>query len=95
MKVSYKWLKQYIDIDLPASEMEKHLTASGLEIGGIENYSSTGGALDGFVIGRVEDTAAHPNADKLTLTKITIGARLEKQRRKRFTRPLLTLRDES
>jgi phenylalanyl-tRNA synthetase beta chain len=73
MNISYNWLKNYIDIDLPAEEIGKILTSIGLEVEGIEKYESIKGGLEGFVIGEVITRAKHPNADKLSITTVDIG----------------------
>ena len=38
MKISYNWLKRYIDIDLGVDELGEVLTNSGLEVGGVEKF---------------------------------------------------------
>jgi phenylalanyl-tRNA synthetase beta chain len=73
MKVSYNWLKQYIDIDYPAEELAQILTDLGLEVSSIENFSSVKGGLEGVVIGEVIECQKHPDADKLSLAKVNIG----------------------
>ncbi len=74
MKISYNWLKQYLNIDLPASEVSKILTDIGLEVGGVDELQSVKGGLVGLVIGEVKEKEKHPDADKLSLTKVDIGA---------------------
>ena len=74
MNISYHWLKQYIDIDLPVEEVGKTLTSLGLEVEGIETFETIKGGLEGFVIGEVKSCAKHPNADKLSITTVDIGA---------------------
>ncbi|MDT8393752.1 MAG: phenylalanine--tRNA ligase subunit beta [Bacteroidales bacterium] len=73
MKVSYNWLKRYIDIDLKAEELGELLTASGLEVEGIEHFQSVKGGLKDIVIGEVLTCTKHPNADKLSITTVNIG----------------------
>lgn len=73
MNISYNWLKQYIDIDLPADEVSKILTSIGLEVEGVEKFETIKGGLEGFVIGEVKTCAKHPNADKLSVTTVNIG----------------------
>ena len=73
MKVSYNWLKRYIDIDLGVDELSELLTNCGLEVGGIEKFQSVKGGLEGIVIGEVISCEKHPNADKLSLTTVNIG----------------------
>ncbi len=73
MKISYNWLKRYIDIDLDVEELSIMLTNSGLEVSGIEKFQSVKGGLEGIVIGEVVKCNRHPNADKLSLTIVNIG----------------------
>ncbi|HEY9116942.1 MAG TPA: phenylalanine--tRNA ligase subunit beta, partial [Roseivirga sp.] len=74
MKISLNWLKQFIDLKESPQEISKILTDTGLEVEGIEEIESIPGGLKGLVIGEVIECAPHPNADKLKLTKVDIGA---------------------
>lgn len=74
MKISYNWLKQYLKLDLPAEETGIILTDLGLEVEGIEPYESVKGGLKGVVVGHVLECEKHPNADKLKITKVDVGA---------------------
>jgi phenylalanyl-tRNA synthetase beta chain len=74
MNISYNWLKQYIDMNMPAEEVGKILTSIGLEVEGIETFETIKGGLEGFVVGEVKTCAKHPNADKLSITTVDIGA---------------------
>jgi phenylalanyl-tRNA synthetase beta chain len=73
MKISYNWLKQFIDIDWDAEKTGALLTDLGLEVEGIERFESVKGGLEGVVIGEVLTCEQHPNADRLKLTTVTIG----------------------
>ena len=73
MKISYSWLKEYINIDLQAEVVAKYLTDSGLEVEGIETIESVKGGLKGVVIGEVMSKDKHPNADKLNITSVNVG----------------------
>ncbi|WP_461636976.1 phenylalanine--tRNA ligase subunit beta [Labilibaculum euxinus] len=73
MKVSYKWLKDYIDIDLTPAEMDDILTQIGLEVGGIEKIQSIKGGLEGLVIGEVKTCIPHPNSDHLSITSVDVN----------------------
>ena len=53
MKVSYNWLRQYLDIDLPPQQVSEILTNTGLEVEGVEQVQSVKGGLEGVVIGEV------------------------------------------
>jgi phenylalanyl-tRNA synthetase beta chain len=74
MNISYSWLKQYLNINLPAEEVAKTLTSIGLEVGAVEEFQSVKGGLEGLVIGEVLTCVDHPNSDHLHLTTVDIGA---------------------
>lgn len=73
MKISYNWLKTLININQSAEEVAELLTSSGLEVEGIEEFESIKGGLKGIVIGEVIEKEKHPDADKLSLTKVSVG----------------------
>ena len=73
MKISYNWLKRYADVDLGPDEAAKLLTGAGLEVEDVEKTESVRGGLKGVVVGLVVECVKHPNADKLSLTKVDIG----------------------
>lgn len=74
MNISYNWLKQYINIDLPAEETGKILTSIGLEVGGVEKVQTVKGGLEGLVIGEVLTCGKHENSDHLHVTTVNIGS---------------------
>ena len=74
MKVSYNWLKDYLDFDLSPERVGELLTDTGLEVEGIEAFDQVKGGLKGLVIGEVVSCEQHPNADRLKVTEINIGA---------------------
>ncbi len=73
MKISLNWLKEYIDVDKSPTEIGEILTDIGLEVEGMEEIESIKGGLEGVVVGQVLECEKHPNADKLSLTKVDIG----------------------
>jgi len=73
MNISYNWLKQYLNCNLPAEEVSKTLTSIGLEVGGVEHIQTIKGGLVGLVIGEVLTCVEHPNSDHLHITTINIG----------------------
>lgn len=73
MKISLNWLKEYIKIKETPEEIAHILTMTGLEVEGIETVETIKGGLDGVVIGEVLSCAKHPNADKLSITRVDIG----------------------
>ena len=74
MKVSLSWLKEYIDFDQTPEKISEILTAIGLEVEGEEEIESIKGGLEGVVVGHVTECGKHPGADRLSLTKVSIGA---------------------
>ncbi|TAK47767.1 MAG: phenylalanine--tRNA ligase subunit beta [Saprospiraceae bacterium] len=74
MTISLNWLKDYIDLPLPAQEISDLLTNLGLEVEGMEETESIKGGLEGVLVGHVVETWKHPNAGKLTLTKVDVGS---------------------
>src|SRR5262245_54401757 len=74
MKISYKWLSDYLPITVEPERLSKILTSVGLEVEALEKFDEVKGGLKGLVIGEVINTEKHPNADKLTLTKVNIGS---------------------
>ncbi len=73
MKISYNWLKQFINIDWDVEKTSDLLTDLGLEVEGVESYQSVKGGLEGIVVGEVLTCVQHPNADRLKLTTVNIG----------------------
>ena len=73
MRISYNWLKQYINTDTTPEELSKILVNLGLEVEGLEQWQSVKGGLEGFVVGHVLECGKHPNADKLSCTKVDVG----------------------
>ena len=73
MKISYNWLKQFLEIDWPAEQAAELLTDLGLEVEGITEFESVKGGLEGVVVGKVLSCEKHPNADKLSLCRVDIG----------------------
>ncbi|CAN5333399.1 phenylalanine--tRNA ligase subunit beta [soil metagenome] len=76
MTISYNWLRNYLPEDLQKIELEKLsniLTSVGLEVESMEKYEEIKGSLEGLLIGEVKECIKHPEADKLSLTKVDIG----------------------
>ncbi|MEZ7966282.1 MAG: phenylalanine--tRNA ligase subunit beta [Flavobacteriales bacterium] len=73
MKVSLDWLKDFADITLPREEIASILTDTGLEVEKVETVDLIKGGLKGVVVGEVLEKRQHPNADRLSITKVNIG----------------------
>lgn len=70
MKTSLKWLKDYLEIDLPPSKVAETLTMAGLEV---KNTQVIGGNWHDVVIGQIKAVNPHPNADRLKLPIVDLG----------------------
>lgn len=75
MTISYNWLSDYLPEVIEPERLSRILTSIGLEVESLEKYESIKGGLDGLVIGEVLECSQHPNADKLKITKVNIGAK--------------------
>ncbi|GGD05856.1 phenylalanine--tRNA ligase subunit beta [Hyunsoonleella pacifica] len=73
MKISYNWLKQFINIEWTPEQTSELLTDLGLEVEGLEKYQSVKGGLEGVIVGKVLTCEKHPNADKLKITTVDLG----------------------
>jgi len=74
MKISYNWLKQFINTEKTPQEVSTILTAIGLEVESLDKVQAIPGGLEGLVIGEVKECAQHPNADRLRVTKVDVGS---------------------
>lgn len=74
MKISYNWIKDYLKIDIEPAKVAEILTGIGLEIEGIDEWVSVKGGMEGVVIGEILTCKKHPDADKLSVTTVDIGA---------------------
>ena len=70
MKVPLSWLRQYVNVNIPADELTHRLTMAGVEVGEVEE---TGG-WSGVYVGHVTSVRQHPNADRLRLCTVTTGS---------------------
>ena len=73
MRISWNWLRQYIDTDLTPQQAAVILTSTGLEVESVEPHEPVKGMLQGVVVGHVLECARHPDADRLSLTAVDIG----------------------
>lgn len=69
MRISLKWLQQYVDVKFSPEELAQKLTNLGLEVESIEYL---GKKFEGFVVGEVLDVQKHPNADRLRLCSVRV-----------------------
>lgn len=69
MKVPLSWLRDYVDVNLPAKDLAHRLTMAGVEVGEV---LATGG-WSGCFVGQVLAVRPHPQADRLSLCQVTTG----------------------
>jgi phenylalanyl-tRNA synthetase beta chain len=70
MTVSYRWLQEYLPVDITPERLCLILNSIGLEVEGMETFEEIRGGLLGLVTGEVLHVERHPNADKLSLTRV-------------------------
>ncbi len=70
MKVSLKWLSEYVDIKLTPQELADRLTMAGIEVQGVQ----TVGGWEKMMVGEVTEVNPHPDADRLKLATVNLGA---------------------
>lgn len=73
MKISYKWLNQFITLTETPEEVATKLTYSGLEVEAVELYEPFKGGLEGLVVGKVLECERIPETEKLHKTQVDIG----------------------
>ena len=74
MIISYNWLSEYLPVSIEPQKLSKILTSIGLEVESLQKYESLKGGLEGIVTGEVITCEKHPDADKLKITTVNIGA---------------------
>ncbi|MDD4109810.1 MAG: phenylalanine--tRNA ligase subunit beta, partial [Prolixibacteraceae bacterium] len=74
MKISYSWLKDYIQFDESPEEICKILTQTGLEVAGLEEFETVKGGMNGLVVGQVVTCQKHPGSDHLSVTTVDTGS---------------------
>src|SRR2546428_2530893 len=75
MKVPVSWLREYVRIEMPITELADRLVISTCEVDRIETrgVADVDGNLGLFRVGRVLEAAKHPNADRLQLCQVDVG----------------------
>ena len=76
MVVPFSWLKDYVDIDISAEELQEKLFSCGFEV---ESLTYLGKDVTNVVTGRITKTEKHPDADRLTVCTVDCGAHGVKQ----------------
>ncbi len=71
MRISFNWIKQYVDVDASPAEVAKRLTMAGLEVEGLENRYPV---ISGVIAGRIEAVVPHPDAETLKICRMSTGS---------------------
>ncbi|WKZ65154.1 MAG: phenylalanine--tRNA ligase subunit beta [Flavobacteriales bacterium] len=74
MRISWNWLKDYVDTALTPHEAAEVLTSTGLEVESVEPFEPVKGMLAGVVVGHVLQCTKHPDADRLSVTLVDLGS---------------------
>jgi phenylalanyl-tRNA synthetase beta chain len=70
MRVPLSWLRDYVDFDLPPERLAERLTTLGMEV---QSIDTIGADWSSVVVGELLEVAPHPNADRLSLTKVRVS----------------------
>ena len=73
MKISYNWLKDYLECDLTPEAIAEALTSIGLEVDSLEQVEEIPGGLKGVIVAEVVECVEHPDSDHLHVTKLNVG----------------------
>lgn len=73
MKLSYSWLKKYLECDLTPVQVAEAMTSIGIEVDSVEEQEEIPGGLAGVVVAKVVQCDAHPDSDHLHITKVDAG----------------------
>ena len=71
MKIPLNWLKEHVEITLPPTELAERLTMAGIEVKGVQVI---GDYWEQIVTGQILEITPHPNADRLRLVTVDLGA---------------------
>ncbi|MGB1123124.1 MAG: phenylalanine--tRNA ligase subunit beta, partial [Flavobacteriales bacterium] len=73
MKISFNWLTELLPTATSVEDAAAVLTATGLEVEGVESVESIPGGLKGLVVGEITGCRPHPNADRLQVCEVNVG----------------------
>lgn len=73
MKLSYNWLKEYLESDLTPRQIADAMTAIGIEVDSVEEQEEIPGGLAGVVVAEVLTCEPHPDSDHLHITTVNDG----------------------
>ena len=74
MKINLDWLSEYVDLPNPAEELVDVLPMLGIEVE--ENDDSGTKSLENVVVGEVLEKSQHPEADRLSVCSVEVGAEI-------------------
>ncbi len=74
MKLSYNWLKDYLECGLTPQQIADAMTDIGIEVDGVEEQEEIPGGLAGVVVAHVLECVPHPDSDHLHITKVDDGS---------------------
>src|SRR3954466_6595298 len=70
MRVPLSWLREFVDVDLEPARLAERLTLLGMEVKTVERW---GADWQDVVVGELLSVEPHPRADRLLLTRVTVG----------------------
>ena len=73
MKISEKWLREWVNPRLNTKQLAERLTMAGIEVGAIEPAAP---ALDKVVVGEILSVTPHPSAERLKICEVNVGKRM-------------------
>src|SRR5882724_9888067 len=71
MKISEAWLREWVDVAAPIKQISERLVMAGLEL---EIEAVSADSLKNVVVGRIDSLTPHPQADKLRIAQVDVGA---------------------
>ena len=74
MKLSYNWLKDYLEMDLTPVQVAEAMTSIGIEVDAVEEQEEIPGGLAGVVVAEVLTCVPHPDSDHLHITTVNDGS---------------------
>ena len=70
MRLSYNWLRQWVDIPVTLNQLTEKLSVVGLEV---DHVSPASGEFTNVIVGKIIDAAPHPNANKLKVCQVAVA----------------------
>jgi phenylalanyl-tRNA synthetase beta chain len=70
MRISVRWLAEYVSVPASTTELADRLTLAGFEV---ERIERPGDAVRGVIVAQIKESVPHPNAEKLSVTRVDVG----------------------